>query len=107
MCLTPHRLKSYFAVGSTSCSRWTLGKEPSVDLQEALTAAASFTSGGDRQGDPERRGKLQDALKSVRETMRRLLPEHPTKHGEGQVIPSEIPYVCVFPANQTGNDPKS
>lgn len=65
-----------------------------VTLGSLLSTAAKLTK-PDRS--PTERTNLQTALKSARVVVEELAPGHAVRHSEGQTIPSDIPWIVIFP----------
>jgi hypothetical protein len=61
----------------------------------SLLATAAMLTKPDRT--PEDRTALQNALKDLRAALEELVPGHAVRHSEGQTIPSDIPWIVVFP----------
>jgi 5-methylcytosine-specific restriction protein B len=66
-------------------------------LGSLLVTAAKLTK-PDRT--PEERTALQTALKELRAAVEELAPGHTVRHSEGQTIPSDIPWIVIFPVGR-------
>jgi hypothetical protein len=73
-------------------------------LGSLLATTAELTKPG---RSPEERTALRTSLAQLRSAVEELAPGHVTKHGEGQTIPTDIPYVVAFPKNSEYTDPQS
>jgi 5-methylcytosine-specific restriction protein B len=74
------------------------------ELRSELLAAAALTKA---ERNAEERNALQTALKGLRSSIEAIVPGHATKHSEGQVIPSDIPWISIFPQGSPSKDPKT
>lgn len=66
-------------------------------LGSLLTTAAELTK-SDR--GPDERKALQIALRDARDAIEELVSGHAVRHSEGQTIPSDIPWIVIFPAGR-------